>query len=311
MTRALLPDRDAGNLQPGAEDEVIGRDVERAPVLAAPGQIGGVAWNAQPSDQLAVAVDDVDAAWSGTVDVALLVALHAVGDAGLAAGQRVEDTAVAHAAVAIDVEGADEPEACVVDVKDRLVRAEAQAVGINCVLDRELDLALWREPEHGLDVELSLQILTHHAGDHQASGGVRPVHRAVGTHDDIVRAVELLVLVARSDGDEGAVLLHPPDRARRPASDDQPAFAVEGHAVGMIRRMDQDVLADLRFPLPDGVADDVGPQEAPLAAIPHRSFAEIEPVRDGIERRIGADDPFEAGSREIDVHAFPLSTAAT
>src|SRR5262245_18724232 len=156
MTRALLPDRDAGNLQPRAEHEVIGRDVERAPVVVAPGQIGGVAGNAQPSDQLAVAVDDMDAAWPGTVDVALLVALHAVGDAGLAAGQRVEDAAVAQAAVAIDVEGADETEPRVVDVEDRFVRAEAQAVGIDRVLHRELDLALRCEPEHGLDIELSL-----------------------------------------------------------------------------------------------------------------------------------------------------------
>src|SRR5215813_13023635 len=73
----------------------------------------------------------------------------------------------------------------------------------------------------------------------------------------------------------------------------------------MTRWMDQDVLADPRFPLPDGVADDVSPQEALLAAIPHRSFAEIEPMRDGVERRIGAHDAFEAGRREIDVHASP------
>src|SRR5262245_56041971 len=129
MTRALLPDRDAGNLQSRAEDEVVGRDVERAPVVIAPGQIGGVAGNAQPSDQLSVPVDDVDAAGTGAVDVALPVALHAVGDAGLAAGERVEDAAVTHAAVAIDVEGADEPEPSVIDVEDRFVRAEAQAVG--------------------------------------------------------------------------------------------------------------------------------------------------------------------------------------
>src|SRR4029453_7814369 len=121
MTCALLADRDAGNLQSCAEDEVVGRHVERAPVVVAPGQIGGVAGNAQPPDQLAVPVDDVDAAGTGAVDVALLVALHAIGDAGLAASQRVEDTAVAYAAVAIDLEGADEPEPRVVDVEDRFV----------------------------------------------------------------------------------------------------------------------------------------------------------------------------------------------
>src|SRR5262245_55691116 len=147
MTRALLPDRDARNLQSRAEDEVVGGNVERAPVVIAPGQIGGMAGNAQPSDQLSVRVDDVDAAGTSAIHVALPVALHAVGDAGLAAGQGVKDAAIAHAAIGIDVEGADEPEPRVVDVEDRLVRAEAQTVGIDRVLDRELDLALWREPE--------------------------------------------------------------------------------------------------------------------------------------------------------------------
>src|SRR5262249_2420211 len=80
-------------------------------VVVAPGQIGGVAGNTQPPDQLAIAVGDVDASWSGTVDVALLVALHAVGDAGLPAGQRVDDPAVAHPALAIDVERGAQPEA--------------------------------------------------------------------------------------------------------------------------------------------------------------------------------------------------------
>src|SRR5262245_30240433 len=117
MTRALLPDRDAGNLQSRAEDEVVGRDVERAPVVIAPGQIGGMAGNAKPSDQLSVRVDDVDAAGTGAIHVALLVALHAVGDAGLAAGQGVKDAAVAYATVGLHVEGADEPEPRVVDVE--------------------------------------------------------------------------------------------------------------------------------------------------------------------------------------------------
>src|SRR5262249_11221810 len=82
----------------------------------------------------------------------------------------------------------------------------------------------------------------------------------------------------------------------------QPALAVEGHAVGMVGGMDQHLLADARRPLPDGVADDIDPQESLVAPIPYRTFAEIEPVGDGVERRIGAGDPLEAGCREVDVH---------
>src|SRR5262245_58251836 len=129
-----------------------------------------MAWNAQPADQPAVRVDDVDAAGTGAVDIAFLVALHAVGDAGLAAGELMEDAAVAYAAVALDVEGADEAEPGVVDVEGRFVRAEAQAVGIDRVLDHEPHLAPGRQAEHRLDVELALQVLAHHARDHQPAG---------------------------------------------------------------------------------------------------------------------------------------------
>ena len=45
-----------------------------------------------------------------------------------------------------------------------------------------------------------------------------------------------------------------------------------------------------------------------LPAIPDRTFAEIEPVRDGIEPRIGSDDPCQAGCREIGVQQFPPVT---
>ena len=113
--------------------------------------------------QLAARVNDVDAARAGAVDVALLVAFHAVGDAGLAAGELVKQAAVADAAVGRDVEGANVRHARVVDVKDLLVGTEAQPVGIDGVLDRELDLALRREPEHRLDVELALHVLADHA----------------------------------------------------------------------------------------------------------------------------------------------------
>ena len=68
------------------------------------------------------------------------------------------------------------------------------------------------------------------------------------------------------------------------------------------------LLANPRPPLPDRVTDDIGPQETLVPAIPDRTFAEIEPVRDGIEPRIGSDDPCQAGCREIDVQQFPPVT---
>src|SRR3981081_1198584 len=114
-----LPHRHAGNSHPRAEDEVVAGHVERAPVVIPPGQIRGMAGNTQPSDEFAVRVHDMDAAGAGAVDIALLVALHAVGDAGFGTDERMKDAAVAHAAVGIDVEGADEAEPRIVDIEDR------------------------------------------------------------------------------------------------------------------------------------------------------------------------------------------------
>src|SRR5262245_10052512 len=92
----LLPDWHAGNVETGAIDRVVRRHVQRAPVVVAPGDVGGVtARDQQAAKQFAAGVDDVHAARPGAVDIALDVALHAVGDAGLAAGELVEDAAVA------------------------------------------------------------------------------------------------------------------------------------------------------------------------------------------------------------------------
>src|SRR5262249_43818963 len=115
----LLPDWDAWNVEAGAKHRVIGRHIERAPIIVAPRDVGGVsARDQQPAEQLAAGIDDMHAARSGAVDVTLAVALHAVGDAGLATGELVEQTAVADAAIGRNVEGADVRHPGIVDVED-------------------------------------------------------------------------------------------------------------------------------------------------------------------------------------------------
>ena len=128
--------------------------------------------------------------------------------------------------------------------------------------------------------------------------------RAVRSHDDVVWAVELLALVAGRDGDQRAVVLDAPDRALRPARDDQAALPIEGHPIGVARWMNERLPADARRPLVDRVADDVGPEKAMLAPVPDRTLTEIEPVRDLVERRIGAGDPFEPGRSQVYVHGL-------
>src|SRR5262249_50907274 len=176
---------------------------------------------------------------------------------------------------------------------------------IGHVLDDEVDLALRGETEHALEVELALHVLADHSRDHEPAGRVGPVDAAVRAHHDVVWAVELLALVVGRGGGERAVMLDAPDRALRPARNVEPAFAIERHAVGMAGRVHQRLGADARRPLVDGVADDVGPQEALLAAVPHRAFAEGEAVRDLIERRRLARDAVETGRGEIDIQLWP------
>jgi hypothetical protein len=99
-------------------------------------------------------------------------------------------------------------------------------------------------------------------------------------------------------------VLDAPDRALRPAGDDEAALAIEGHAVGVARRMDERFAPDARRPLVDRVADDVGPEKAMFPPVPNRAFAKIKPVRDLIERRIGAGDSLELGRSQVYVHGL-------
>src|SRR5262249_16878459 len=125
--RPLLPDRHAGDVQPRAEHRVIRGHVERAPIVVAPREVGG--WptgNEQPAEHLAGGIEDMDTTRPGAVDVPLAVALHAVGHAGLAACELMEQPSIADAAVRRNVEGADMRHAGVVHVKDLLVGAEAE-----------------------------------------------------------------------------------------------------------------------------------------------------------------------------------------
>src|SRR5262245_21989665 len=97
-------------------------------------------------------------------------------------------------------------------------------------------------------------------------------------------------------------MLDAPDGALRPAGDYEATLAVEGHSVGVAGGMHQHRFPHAGGPLIDGVADDIDPEKAPLAAIPDRAFAEIGPVRHLIERRIGADDARELRRDNVDIH---------
>src|SRR5678815_2157698 len=112
-------------------------------------------------------------------------------------------------------------------------------------------------------------------------------------HDDVVRAVELLVLIFRRDRRNRSVLLEAVNRAAAPAGDRQPSFLVERHAVRVPRGTQHDFAPDARLPFPDGVADDVNPVQLTGTLVPHGTFAEGQALLDAVERRIAIVDPLE------------------
>jgi len=73
-----------------------------------------------------------------------------------------------------------------------------------------------------------------------AIGRIAEPDRIIGFHDDVVRAVEPLALIAiRQDGDR-AIMLCPADTPRLMLAGDQPTLPIDGIAVGVIRGLPED-----------------------------------------------------------------------
>src|SRR5262249_11226198 len=78
-------------------------------------------------------------------------------------------------------------------------------------------------------------------------------------------------------------------------------------AVRLGRWADEHLRADARVPAVDGVADDVDPEERPVAAVPQRPLAEGEAVGDAIQRRACGYQARERRRRHVDVEHFGIS----
>ena len=135
------------------------RDVDRVPVLAAPGEVSGVLGDEDRAEVLACGRDHPDPARTGHPDVPALVALHPVRDALLdhaGADALEEHAAVRDRPVGRGVVHLDVRPRRVVDVEQRLVRGEADAVRhLELVAtDDELRIAAARrDAVHALEAE--------------------------------------------------------------------------------------------------------------------------------------------------------------
>src|SRR5690349_21519145 len=125
---AHIGDAVAAHLQLHAIDRGRAGAIELVPVAPAPVQVAGVLGHADHAEMPAGRREHPDAARPGDVDVAALVALHPVDQAGgelAGADPPREQPALAERAVAADREDADMGARRIVDVEQRLVGREA------------------------------------------------------------------------------------------------------------------------------------------------------------------------------------------
>src|SRR5690242_3275941 len=139
----LSPGWNTSDIEARAHDGSDVGDVHRLPVVVAPREISRVmARRSDARQHLARGIVHEDAPGAGTPDVAFDVALHAVRHAALGSAVLVEQAPLAQMAgcARLHVVDPDQPLAAAIDVEQLLVRREAQAVGIDDVVDHEVHL---------------------------------------------------------------------------------------------------------------------------------------------------------------------------
>ncbi|MGY2934830.1 putative ferredoxin-like protein [Bradyrhizobium sp. GM6.1] len=237
-------------------DRVRRSQIQRAEIRPAPGKVGDEFGQAELAEQLAPRRIDPDPAGCRNPDVAVLVALHAVGQAGLELGADTarEHTRTRQRAVAVDVEYTDECLYGVVDIEQFLVGREAQPIRLveQIAIHDQLRLGAGHDAIDALETELPrpLDAIDRHA----AIPGVREIDRAGGVHADVVGAVELLSPKVRGQHLAPPVRPLADQRRCRVLANDQIKFGVIGHAVAFVRRAFDLGNAVPRIPAPAHVA---------------------------------------------------------
>ena len=250
------------------------------PVLAAPRHVPGVLGDEDRAEVLARGRDDPDPARPGHPDVPALVALHPVrdallDDAGTDAFEEhaaVRDRPVGRGVVDLDVRPWR-----VVDVEERLVRVEADAVRhLELVLlDDQLEVAAARrDAVDALEAEAPLARMPE--AREAPVPRVGEVDAAVRVHADVVRAVQLLALELLGDDLARSVraLLH--ERARDVLADEQVEVGVVRHPVALVREVPHLDDRAVRRVLAPHVTRHVREEEVMLLRVPDRPLRERE-----------------------------------
>src|SRR4051812_16833483 len=294
----------ARDLHAHAVDRRRGRDVQGLPVGVAPVQVADRLGHLDRAEVLALGREDQDAVGAGDVDVALLVELHAVDEVTLrevgGADALREHAAVREPVVGPDVEDANVRTFCVVDVEERLVHREAEAVRLREVVDEKLQVAAaGGDSVDALEVEILLA-LEPEAG-HTPVGRVGEDDRAVAGDDHVVRAVQLLALPVGGDRLASSIRLLADDGAGDVLADDEVAVIVERHAVALVTRVAQHRDTVGRVPAAALVGRHVTEVERPIGH-PDRALRECEPCRDLLDLGVLVDELAQLLGTHSDSH---------
>src|SRR4030095_16467767 len=127
------------NPQPDAVNRISRRYKKRPPIRFAPVKVSRMAWDLDSSEEISLRVDDVDAGRASAVDVSLDIYFHAVGIPRFVAFSFVEKPSIAQGAIGFHVEHANMAAGSVIDIQERLIRREAQAIGIFKVVDHRCE----------------------------------------------------------------------------------------------------------------------------------------------------------------------------
>ena len=212
---------------------------ESAQFWTAPGKIGHDFRDVQLADQLARRGVDPDATRTRDPDIAALVAFHPVRAAILRRRPdfACEQTLPGQRAVGRDVEHADQFFRAVVDVEQLLIGREAEAVRLlkQLAIDDELQIAA--VGRHAIDaLETKLPRPLDPENRRASIIGIGEIDRAIRTHADVVRAVELLALEMAREHLARSVRLFADEQGRRMLANDEVEIGVIGHAVAFVGR---------------------------------------------------------------------------
>src|SRR5438874_9838632 len=118
-----------------------------------------MSWNLYSAKKIPLGIDHVNAGRTCAVDVAYDIHLHPVGIPRFVAASLIEEPSVAQGPIGFHIKHANVATGRVVDIEERLVRREAQAIGVFKVIgNRGLCLSIGRQTKNAVEIEIELQM---------------------------------------------------------------------------------------------------------------------------------------------------------